>query len=122
MAHLLQEIPRHAVMNGDIDQYGSISLVLLLSGEKYYPDVNIARDKILSLPLYANLDLSYICTQFPTNSSFSSIGSCLQKLIESKKYDNITEKDYFAFLKENPIWEQIKIFGDKTIPHIRHII
>ena len=51
-------------MNGDIDQYGSISLVLLLSGEKYYPDVNIARDKILSLPLYANLDLSYICTQY----------------------------------------------------------
>ena len=82
----------------------AIGLILLLHGEDYYPDMNIARNQIKTFPYKALLNMSYICQHFPTRLWRSA--SRFNDLIKSGNYQYITEKEYHNFLKENPIWEK----------------
>lgn len=88
------------------------STILLLNGEDYYPEVNMARDEISKLPLQASLDLAFIRKHFLKGDNY------LTHLQKRYRYDTITEKEYFTFLKENPVWESTYKYDGKTVDEL----
>ena len=87
-----------------------IGSILLLKGEDYYPEVNIARSIISSFPLNATLDLEQINRRLSVISNEKQI---ISKPSFSKKYLFLTETDYLQFIDENPIWES-NLMNSKT--------
>lgn len=89
-----------------IDPYDCLGTVLLLYGKDYYPEVNIARDSIRSLPLGAILDIERI---------ERALGHGHGDGMFSEKYEFYTEKEYEEFLIENSIWESRITFSGVTV-------